>query len=130
MDLENLGANPEQIKQLISLLSSLLPSENTKKTATAEDADEPNSAIKTKKVRQNKKKSVNKFLNMPEANMHKDDIEIDKKLQKFPPTARNRPSSLVSVTCRVCGKSEEIPTVLASESRGRYKCNQCSTNPG
>lgn len=130
MDLENLGANPEQIKQLISLLSALLPSDKPKTADVPEEEEEDISPIKTKKVRQNKKKSVNKFLNMPEANMHKDDIEIDKKLQKFPPTARNRPSNLVSITCRVCGKQEEIASVLASESRGRYKCNQCSTNPG
>lgn len=129
MDLENLASNPEQIKQLISLLSSLLPKDQIG-IVEQDTPEEQESVIRTKKVKQDKKRSVNKFLAMPESKMHKDDIEIDKKLQKYPPTARNRESALVDVTCRVCGKIEKIASVLASESRGRYKCNQCSTNPG
>jgi hypothetical protein len=129
MDLENLAGNPEQIKQLIFLLSSMLPKDQAN-VADQDPPEEPESVIKTKKVRQDKKRYVNKFLAMPESKMHKDDVEIDKKLQRFPPTARNRESTLVEVTCRVCGKTEEIASLLASESRGRYKCNQCSTSPG
>jgi hypothetical protein len=129
MDLENLASNPEQIKQLISLLSSLLPKDQAN-VMEQDPPEEPESVIRTKKVKQDKKRHVNKFLAMPESKMHKDDVEIDKKLQKYPPTARNRESALVEVTCRVCGKTEEIASLLASESRGRYKCNQCSTSPG
>lgn len=129
MDLENLAGNPEQIKQLISLLSSLLPKDQAN-VIEQDPPEEPESVIRTKKVKQDKKRNVNKFLAMPESKMHKDDVEIDKKLQRYPPTARNRESTLAEVTCRVCGKTEEIASVLASESRGRYKCNQCSTSPG
>lgn len=129
MDLSKLTGNPEQIKQLISLLSALLPEDIEEEKPSTQKKKIKESPIKTKKAKRTDQ-TENKFLSMPEARMHKDDVEIDKKLQKYPPTARNRPSNMVEVTCRVCGKSEEIASVLASESRGRYKCNKCSSNPG
>jgi len=128
MDLNELAKNPDQIKALIGLLSSLLPDQQNPSEEEADDI--PDNAIKTKKARQNKKKFVNKFLNMPEAKMHKEDTEIDKLLQVHPPTARQRDANLIDVTCRVCGKKETVAASLATESRGRYKCNTCSTNAG
>lgn len=76
-----------------------------------------------------KKKFINKFLNMREASMHKDDTLIDKKLNKVPPTQRTRNFEYVKVKCRVCGKEEKVIPALA-EARDRYKCNKCSTSPG
>lgn len=76
-----------------------------------------------------KKKFVNKFLNMKEASMHKDDSIIDKKLNRTPPTQRTRHFEYVQVKCRVCGKTEKVIPALA-EARDRYKCNRCSASPG
>ena len=63
---------------------------------------------------------------MPELNMHKQDVEIDKLLAPAQLTARNRPSTLVDVQWRVCGKQEQISSQLIPESVSRYKCNDCS----
>lgn len=127
MDLNDLAKNPEQIQALITLLSSLLPKDQE---SDDEDYNDDTHNIKTKKVKRDKKKSVNKFLSMPEAKMHKEDTAIDKLLQVHPPTARQRKAPLVKVQCRVCGKKETVAATLATESRGRYKCNTCSTTPG
>jgi hypothetical protein len=126
MDLNDLAKNPEQVQALITLLSSLLPQNDKVET----DEEAPTNNIRTKKVKRDKKKNNNKFLSMPEFKMHKEDVEIDKLLQVHPPTARQRDTPLVDVVCRVCGKKETVSTTLASENRGRYKCNTCSTNAG
>lgn len=125
MDLDKLAKDPKKIKELISLLSSLLPEDNNN------DEDEySDSPIKNNTKKLNiKKKRTNKFSDMPEAKMHREDIEIDKKLAKYPPTIRNRPVDFVEVTCRVCGKTEKISANIV-DSRERYKCNNCSTSPG
>lgn len=131
MDLNNLTQNPEQLKQLIAALQALLPQATTDTTIDQED-DEPEieSPIKTKNSRQRAKKATtNKFLSMPEINMHKEDAEIDKKLAKHPPVARAREFEPVNVVCRVCGKSEIVNPSLV-ESTSRYKCNKCSTSAG
>ena len=67
---------------------------------------------------------------MPERNLHKEDVQIDKMLQKVPPVSRNRKTSFVDVCCRVCGKKEKINASLLFEAIDRYKCNKCSINPG
>jgi hypothetical protein len=72
----------------------------------------------------------NKFLEMPEMNMHKSDTTIDKKLAQYAPTPRNRSVSLIKVKCRVCGKEDTINAKILPESRDRYKCNKCSTSSG
>jgi predicted nucleic-acid-binding Zn-ribbon protein len=124
MDISQLAKDPKKIQELITLLSSLLPSE-TDNTEAEED-----SPIKSNSKKLNiKKKRTNKFADMPEANMHKEDIEIDKKLAKYPPSIRNRPVDFVEVSCRVCGKTELISANIV-DSRDRYKCNNCSTSPG
>lgn len=125
--------NPEQIKALIQALQSLLPKENTNcnKPENTETVEQTNSKIKTK-TRQRKKavNNTNKFLNMPEMNMFKGDIEIDKKLSKHPPTPRNREYKPVKVKCRSCGKQEEVNPAILPDSIDRYKCNKCSSSAG
>jgi hypothetical protein len=126
MDLQKLAKDPKKLQELISLLSSLLPEEDNDEN---EDTLPEDPIKDSSKKFNNKKKRVNKFADMPEANMHKEDIEIDKKLCKYPPTARNRPVDFVEVTCRVCNKTEKISANMV-DSRERYKCNNCSTSPG
>jgi lysyl-tRNA synthetase class I len=118
-------SNPEEIKKLISLLQTLVD-QNSK-----ESDDEPESKIKTKTARSgNKKKMKNKFLDMPEKNMHKEDSAIDKRLNVHPPTLRNRKFIPVEVTCRSCGKKEKVNPAIVPESTDRYKCNKCSSSAG
>jgi hypothetical protein len=120
--------NPEQIKQLIGLLQNLLD-QNIQQSE--DEDDEPVSKIRTKTTRSgNKKKTKNKFLDMPEKNMHKEDIDIDKKLSKTAPTPRTRKFKPVKVSCRVCGRSESVSPSVIPESAERYKCNRCSGSAG
>lgn len=117
--------SPEQIKKMISLLHSMLPEEdkvsNQPNTST-------NNVIKSKNI-DTKSKRKNKFEDMPVFNMHKEDVEIDKKLCKYPPVTRNRKYNPIKVTCRVCGKTESVnPAVV--DSVERYKCNKCSSMAG
>lgn len=137
MDLD--PQNPEQIKLLISMLQSLLPKDEEEiintikktkktkdKTRKVDEFDNPN--IKTKSTRMPSGRQ-NKFLSMPERNMHKADVEIDKKLAQQPPSPRTRTFETVEVRCRACGKTEEVnPAIL--DSTDRYKCNKCSTMAG
>jgi len=121
--------NPEQIKQLINLLQQLLPNNNDPKTD--EEHSEENTSIRTKSIRSDKRKSVkNKFLDMPEKNMHKSDSTIDKKLCINPPTPRNRKFVPIEVKCRSCGKTEKVNPAIVPESVDRYKCNKCSSSSG
>lgn len=120
-------SNPEQIQQLISALQALLPKEQTDS-----NIKKTKNSIKTKKSKSAKQVDdcENKFLLMPEMNMHKSDTKIDKKLCQQPPTPRNRPFKYINVTCRTCGKKEKINPKILPESVDRYKCNNCSTNAG
>jgi hypothetical protein len=130
MDLNDLTQNPEQLKQFIALLQGLLPKndQNNPPDKTEEDFVSP---VRTKNPkRDSKKQRPNKFLDMPEKDMHKDDSVIDKLLMKHPPVARSREFEPISVKCRVCGKAEEINPALLSDSPTRYKCNNCSTSAG
>ena len=114
-----MGLNKEDIKALISILQKGLI-----------DDDEPQQKTtrKTKK-KTTKPKASNKFDEMPEYNMCKEDLEFDRKVKKPPPSARNRNFDYMNVQCRVCGKQEKVPPTLV-ESRERYKCNKCSTGAG
>lgn len=120
-------SNPEQIQQLISALQALLPKEQTDS-----NIKKTKNSIKTKKSKSAKQVDdcENKFLLMPEMNMHKSDTKIDKKLCQQPPTPRNRPFKHIDVTCRTCGKKEKVNPKILPESADRYKCNNCSTNAG
>lgn len=135
MDINKLKQDPEKIQQLIDLLGSLLPEEDEQpKTAKKKVTKKKTTKKKTVTKRNSKTKkqeSINKFLDMPEMNMHKEDGEIDKQLQKFPPTPRTRPTAEnISVRCRICGKEETISQGLLFEGSNRYKCNKCSTQSG
>jgi hypothetical protein len=129
MDLAKLQEDPEKLKQLISLLSSLLPEDETEEELV-DSKKKKSDPIKNNSRKLNTRSArENKFLDMPEANMHKEDCLIDKKLQKYPPSLRNRPVNFVKVKCRVCGKTEEISENVV-DSTERYKCNNCSTSAG
>lgn len=145
MDPKELLSNPEQIKNLISLLQSMLPNEapaetpsttKRKKKAKSETPEIEsvssgfNTNIRTKNKRSFQPSNINKFEKMSEFSMHKDDHEVDRKLAKHPPVARTRDFEPVSVTCRICGKKENVSPSLVHEGPSRYKCNNCSTQAG
>lgn len=122
--------NPEQIKMLISMLQGLLPQEDSVETSPTQrkvdEFDNPNIKTKSTKIASGRK---NKFLEMPERNMHKADVKIDKKLSSQPPCPRTRKFIPLEVRCRSCGKTEKVnPAIL--DSADRYKCNKCATMAG
>ena len=126
-----MNVEPEKIQALISILQSMLTTEPEQEDI-AEDSVQQSSPIKTKKSSKknsSKKQTVNKFDNMPEMRMHKEDIVVDQKLSVHPPVPRARPFELISVNCRVCGKKENINPVLLTDY-DRYKCNRCSSSAG
>lgn len=124
-------SDPEQIKQLISALQNMLPKTDIKNDAEdSEDEIYSESKIKTKTTKLRSSKQKNKFVDMPERNMHKSDSAIDKKLAINPPTPRNRKFVPVNVICRICGKQEQVNPGVVPESIDRYKCNKCSSSSG
>lgn len=133
MDLNELIKNPDQVKSLIAILQGLLPKES--ETASESDSEDEftNQAIKTKGLKNRKKQdpSKNKFLSMPEKDMHKDDVAIDRVLAQSSPVARTREYEPIKVKCRVCGKEDMVnPSIVYDLREGRYKCNKCSTSSG
>jgi len=117
----------DDIKQLIAILQKGLSNEETSEQQTT-------LSIKSNKVRKprartTKSKQINKFDQMAEFNMCKEDLEFDKKVVKPPPSERSRQFEPIKVRCRVCGKSEKVAADLI-ESIERYKCNKCSTGAG
>jgi hypothetical protein len=120
-----MGLDNDDIKQLIAILQRGLDKE------TIEDEQEEEIKIKPRKksVKKTVKKSKNLFDSMSESRMHKDDIEIDKKLRVHPPTDRSRSYIPTEAQCRVCGKTETINASLI-ESSDRYKCNKCASSAG
>jgi hypothetical protein len=129
MDLNDLTKNPEQIKSLIGVLQQLLDLTENKNDSNTTD-EQFVSPIKTKNKRSSSPRQPNKFLEMQERELHKEDKEVDKRLSKFPPVARARPFEMIDVVCRVCGKKETISPSLLFEAVDRYKCNNCSTQAG
>lgn len=123
-----MGLDNNDIKQLIAILQKGLSDDNDD-----DDTSVPEPSTKKKKPKTQKKtltkKTQNLFEGMPESKMHKDDIEIDRRLRKMPPTERSRNFKPIRVRCRVCGKEEEISPNLV-ESIDRYKCNKCSISAG
>jgi hypothetical protein len=130
MDLNEFMKNPEQLKNLIQALQAMLPADGSETTTDTEDGDEFTAPLRTKGSKRKPNKNKNKFLDMPEKDMHKDDIEVDKKLAKFAPVSRSRSFDMIDVVCRVCGKKETISPSLLFEAPSRYKCNNCSTQSG
>lgn len=115
--------SPQQIKQMIAMLKQMLPEDNEEQEKVKE------SPIKNKASRK-PKQTENKFDSMMEAHLHKEDIEIDRKLKKYDPTPRIRHFDPISVVCRVCGKKEEVNPALLSDTVDRYKCNNCARSAG
>jgi metal-dependent hydrolase (beta-lactamase superfamily II) len=121
---------PEQIQQMIVMLQSMLPSkEETNNPKDDPSNDEFVSTIKTKKVSAKKSNFKNKFNNMAERNMHKEDVEIDKRLIVNGPTPRRKTNSLTEVQCRVCGKKDTVNANMLVD-KTRYKCNSCASGAG
>ena len=123
-----MALNNDDIKQLIAILQKgLLNEEETepvkpvKKTKKVKKETNQNANIQTKE---------NKFVTLGLDSLHREDIAIDKKLRKNPPTPRNRTFHAISVRCRSCGKQESISPSLLYDSPDRYKCNKCSSSPG
>jgi len=122
-----MGLDQDDIKALIAILQKGL-----------DDSDEPTTptlkTTTTKKRQQSKQtkpkpKTTNKFEQMPEFSMCKEDLLFDQKVIKPTPSARIRDYEPIKVKCRVCGKSEKVAPSLV-ESIERYKCNKCSTGAG
>jgi hypothetical protein len=118
-----MGLDNDDIKALIAILQKGLTDGETSESGPVKRTTKPK--VTKPKVR----KTTNKFEKMAEFNMCKEDVEIDKKIRKPLPSARNRPFDLVKVQCRICGKKEKVAPSLV-ESHDRYKCNKCSTGAG
>ena len=118
--------SPEQIQQMIAMLQNMLPTNNEEPVEEEKSSSSPIRTVDRKP----KPSTVNKFDQMMEANLHKEDIEIDKKLAKYDPTPRVRRFQPLDVVCRVCGKRESVSPNLLSDSPDRYKCNNCSRGAG
>ena len=122
-----MGLDKDDIKALIAILQKgLMDNDDSEEEESRPVAKKRKTSSPTKPK---KKKTTNKFNSMAEFNMCKEDIEIDKKIRKPPPSARNRPFDFIKVQCRVCGKSEKVAPSLV-ETIERYKCNKCSTGAG
>jgi hypothetical protein len=120
--------SPKQIKQMISMLAAMLPKEEDEATEPAQPSKQFNDVIKSKNLDRGSKR-VNKFEQMAEFSMHKEDVEFDKKVARQPPVPRTRSFNAVKVRCRVCGKEESVNPGLI-DSIDRYKCNKCSAMAG
>lgn len=121
----------DDIKQLIAILQRGLSDNNTASSETVQDTSK-HTPIKTKRKKGTpaNQQKVNKFDDMREKNLHKEDVEIDKVLSRYPPTNRSREFSMIDVSCRVCGRKEQINPALLYDTPNRYKCNRCSKEPG
>lgn len=122
-----MGLDQDDIKALIAILQKGLVDEDVVEAIPEQEFIQKQISPKTKPKK--KQTTKNLFEQMSEYRMHKDDIAIDKKLNKFPPSQRSRNYKPVKVKCRVCGKEEKISPSLV-ESVERYKCNKCSTSAG
>lgn len=122
-----MALDKDDIKALIAILQKgLIDNDETEE----EDIETIKPKIKKSQPKvTKKKKSLNKFEKMAEFGMCKEDVEIDKKIKKPPPSVRNRPFDYVKVQCRVCGKKDKVAPALI-ESIDRYKCNKCATGAG
>ena len=140
MDPRDMLNDPEKIKDMIAMLQALLPQTDSedkpkktpKKTKATKAKNSTAQSTKTTRAKKSKvttEGSTNKFLQMQEMYMCKEDTAIDKKLSKNPPIPRTRHFELITVKCRVCGRSEEVNPGLVYDA-SRYKCNNCSSAQG
>jgi hypothetical protein len=123
--------SPDQIKQMINMLQAMLPKEEAE-TDNHVASQVGESTIRTVSPKQVSSKTnfVNKFDQMMEASLHKEDRSIDQALSVHPPTPRVRSFEAIEVVCRVCGKKDSVNASVISDSPGRYKCNNCARSPG
>ena len=122
-----------QIKQMIGMLKAMLPEDDAKPTEKAV-ATSPQ-ATKSVPIRNagpdyRNGQHYNKFEDMAEREMYKQDTEIQKKLSQYDPVPRTRRSQMIDATCRICGKKETVSAQLLHEGAARYKCNDCARGSG
>lgn len=128
--------NNDDIKQLINILQrGLIEDSEPEEKQSQVIHSKPNKKSvsrqrKNKKVANESNNSYNRFDDMPEKNMHKDDTKIDQVLSQYSPTQRSREFNFIDVVCRVCGRKDSINPALVYDSGSRYKCNKCSKIPG
>jgi hypothetical protein len=137
--MDNPNLDPQQIQQMIQLLQAMLPTAGSSPT-TSEGTSDSASSTKRKPRKKTantathhikaKPERENKFDQMAELHMHREDIAVDKKLAIQPPVPRARKFRMLKATCRVCGRTEDINPVLITDSIDRYKCNKCSAGAG
>ena len=121
---------PEQIHQMIGMLKSMLPNQQSQDEDNSQEKIVSDTPIKNRPSKKISGTFSNKFDQMMEAKLHKEDTEIDKALSVYGPTPRQRKFEPVKVLCRLCGKAEMVNPAVLSESKDRYKCNACSRSPG
>lgn len=132
------NVDTNKLKQLLMAMIDTLDEADSNEDSSVQQSDVVQSSQKPQKTNnrnnRNKRKPYasgeNLFLNMQEKDMHKNDVEIDKKLAPKQLTSRNRPSTMIEVRCRVCGKEESVSSQLITDGAGRYKCNNCSRGSG
>lgn len=117
----------DDIKQLIAILQRGL--EQSPEDVVSESKPKKSRSVPKPKTKTTKPKRINKFDQMPEYNMCKEDVEIDRKIRKPPPSMRKPEFQFIKAQCRVCGKTEEVAPSLI-ETMERYKCNKCATGAG
>jgi len=117
----------EDVTKVSFMIKKLAKKKRPASKGTSESHD-----FSVKPKEQNRKTAVvaegqrtNLFLDMPEFNDHKEDIEIDKKLSRVPPTPRNRKTNLVEVLCMACNKHQTVAASLIPVDKSRYLCNNC-----
>ena len=130
-----MALNNDDIKQLIAILQRGLTDDTAsdvepvvKKSSPIKRTKNP-STTTNKKTPTAKKKYLNKFSKMAEFSMCKEDVEIDKKIRKPPPSERKPAFNFIKVQCRVCGRKDKVAPSLV-DSIERYKCNKCATGAG
>lgn len=125
-----MGLNNDDIKQLIAILQRGLSNETAEETPVVKSK----ASKKTKKANKesgtrSKPQRVNRFDTMKEKELHKEDVLIDQKLIKSPPTPRRDKFEPLKIRCRVCGQTEDVdPSMI--ESPDRFKCNKCAISAG
>lgn len=131
MDLNKLvgDTNPEDLKKIIAILQAVVGLKESDNESEPDDTKKPSIKTKSRQRPSVERTGHNKFLDMQEQNMHKEDTAFQQKVSKHPPVPRSRPFIPISVRCRICGEIEEVNPRLV-ESADRYKCNSCSGSAG
>ncbi len=126
------NVDTDKLKQLLYAMIETLDGDNSPSPSpeTETPQESPNKQVVNNVRKKKYGTQENLFLSMPEKDMHKNDVEIDKKLAPKQLTARNRRSTEVDVKCRVCGKQQTISQSLITDGVHRYKCNDCSRSSG